>query len=488
MLNWRKQHKYSGIAASLLVLIFSVSGIILNHRQGMAHVDISRKWLPSRYEFKNWNGGLMRGTLACDSKLLIYGINGIWIAEADGSDVTDFNAGLPEGADYRQVRGIAIRDGIPHAATPFGVYALSGNKWRELPVSLDEDERITDITAKGDSLVVTGRSHLYISTRPDTSFQRLRLASSPEQDGKVTLFRSVWMLHSGELFGTVGKFTADAIAGVLALLSVTGLIYWLLPYRIRTRKRRKADTKRSVKALRTAMRLHNTTGVATFVFTLLIVITGWCLRPPVMIPLAMTRTAPMPGTAMSSPNTWHDKLRMLRYDNASGDWLLSTADGFYSLPALTDTPRKLDGTPPVSVMGLNVLEQTADGTWLCGSFAGMYRWDRAGGKATDYFTGEDAPQSAGPPFGKFAVSGYSPSLNTVAEYYEGTTAIPQPEELDRLPMSAWAAALEAHSGRLFIGSVATYIFIFITGFVIAWCIISGWKVRHPHALRIRRKR
>ncbi len=35
--------------------------------------------------------------------------------------------------------------------------------------------------------------------------------------------------------------------------------------------------------------------------------------------------------------------------------------------------------------------------------------------------------------------------------------------MNQLPMSLWNVALEAHSGRIFIGSIATYIFIFVMG-------------------------
>lgn len=54
---------------------------------------------------------------------------------------------------------------------------------------------------------------------------------------KVTLFRTVWMLHSGELFGTAGKLVVDAVAVVLVLLCLTGLAYWLLPKDMRRRHR-----------------------------------------------------------------------------------------------------------------------------------------------------------------------------------------------------------------------------------------------------------
>lgn len=37
---------------SFFMLMFCLSGILLNHRSLIKDVDVSRKYLPSRYEFK----------------------------------------------------------------------------------------------------------------------------------------------------------------------------------------------------------------------------------------------------------------------------------------------------------------------------------------------------------------------------------------------------------------------------------------------------
>lgn len=65
----------------------------------------------------------------------------------------------------------------------------------------------------------------------------------------------------------------------------------------------------------------------------------------------------------------------------------------------------------------------------------------------------------------------------IAEYYEGTSFAAQPTNMNRLPMSLWNVALEVHSGRFFIGSIATYIFIFVMGVLALWCLWSGYKIR-----------
>lgn len=474
-INWHRQHKWSGIVSVILLLSFCLSGIVLNHRNLVSDCEISRKWLPSRYKFQNWNGGLLRGTIPYNDKVLIYGANGIWQTDTMLSLVSDFNNGLQKGADHRQVKGIVKRVEDYYAVTTEALYHLKNDKWEKQSFEND-DERLSDITVKGDTLIIVGRSNLYLSTSENEDFNKIELPSSDESDGKVTMFKTVWMLHSGELFGYIGKIIVDGIALILVLLSFTGLILWLLPKTTRYKVRKKLSVTDLTKFLKSNMKIHRKVGAFTIVPALLVAVTGWCLRPPLMIPLALSKVNALPGTTLDSYNPWHDKLRMMRYDDRKDEWLLSTSDGFYRMTEIGGYPYKEEVAPPVSVMGLNVWERDSAGNWICGSFSGMFRWDRDTDIITDYFTGEVSENKSGPPFGKYATAGYSNDFNTVVEYYSGTDDIPQPDQLKLLPMSLWNVALEAHSGRLFIGTIATYIFIFITGLVIIWCLWSGWKV------------
>ncbi len=479
--TWRKHHKWLGIGMSFFMLMFCISGILLNHRSLIKDVNVSRKYLPSRYEFQKWNGGLLRGSLYLENisladsltpavsyhSLLLYGNGGIWLTDSKASYFEDFNKGLPTGADYRQIRNvISTSKGNIFAVSPFALYRYDMHgTWHEVKTPLDDDEKLTDIAFHGDTLLVLSRSFAYVSLPPYTSFQRIQLHAPKDYDGKVTAFRTVWLLHSGALFGTAGRLAVDAIAVILVLLCITGFIFWLRP-------------KQKV-LLRTSLHLHDKVGRYTIILTFLIALTGWCLRPPVMIALVLNRIPALPCTSLKSENAWNDKLRLVRYDETCHDWLLSTSEGFYSLNLNKATVTPITYAPPVSVMGLNALLKDEQGRWLCGSFSGLYIWDRQNGFATDYFTGKAAPKNTGTPFGQKAIAGVSQdfSFPVIAEYYEGTAAIPQPEDLRQLPMSLWNVALEVHSGRIFIGSIATYLFIFVMGILALWCLWSGYRIR-----------
>lgn len=295
--NWKKHHKWFGLILCFFMLMFGVSGIILNHRRAVADWQVSRSWLPSDYLYQNWNRGLLRGTcpyIGSDSvrHILIYGASGIWLSDTDGESVTDFNTGLPAGADYRQVKGVVcLPDGSLWAAGQFGLYRYqeSGKRWQSCALPMPEDEKLSDLTFQGDTLIAVGRSYLYLSSAPYTSFQKIRLAAPSDYDGRVSLFRLVWLLHSGELFGLGGKLVVDAVAVLFMILCLTGVIYWLLPKHVRRQKRKGRNPRVALRTLKYSLHVHDRFGRYTFILLFLVALTGWCLRPPLLLALVYGR-------------------------------------------------------------------------------------------------------------------------------------------------------------------------------------------------------
>lgn len=468
--TWRKYHKWIGIVITFFLIMFCLSGIILNHRQCFSGINISRGLLPAQYTFKQWNNGLLRGTLRYKDTdghdiVLIYGTSGIIRTDTTASHFTDYNQGLPTGADYRQIRGmVATPQGDLFAASIMGLYKTGKHAhWLSVPLPMtDDDELLTDITTHGDTLVVLSRSHLYYAIAPYKSFTRLDLQAPEGYENKVSLFRQIWLLHSGALFGTVGKLLMDGISIVLIVLCVTGIWFWLRP--------------RSVRMLR----WHTKTGVYTFFLTLFIALTGWALRPPVMIALATNSTRPLPGTSLDNDNAWFDKLRMIRYDEQLHDWLLSTSEGFFSLRSFDSKPHKVSSPPPVSVMGQTVWQRDCYGRWLIGSFDGLYSWDRNSCTITpyeNYMT--SSPRIPGTAPDGQTISGYSSDFTNkecVVSYFSGTPFANQPEELENKPISLWNLALEIHTGRVYAGALGSFLFIFMAGLLIMFVIVSGKKL------------
>lgn len=458
---FRWQHKWVGIVMCLLILLFCVSGIVLNHRKAFAEVNVPRSWLPEQFQYQHWNNGLLRGTLPyAENSVLIYGKGGVFRTDKTGKYVADFNEGLPTGADLRSISHM-VQDstGTLYAAAGYGTYMrkADSDSWQELTIDHPNDEfRLTDISLRGDSLIVLSRSAAYLLLPPYKETQQILFTSNEKP--KKSLFRIVWQLHSGEMFGLVGRLIVDGIAIILAFLCVTGVCIWLTP------------------KVRFHHIWHNKIGKLTIVLTLFIALTGWFLRPPMLLLVASKDVSWFAGE-----NPWEDKLRQLRYDNVLGDWLLYTSDGFYSLASLDATPAQIAMQPPVGVMGLNVLEPQGE-AWITGSFSGLYAWHRPSGQVYDMVNGMmTAPGGFVPPFGNEKITGISDDFGQpfYCTYDAGTDRLPQPESMRSLPISLWNLALEVHTGRIFtfLGTIGSFLYIFIIGLLVLWILITGWIIR-----------
>lgn len=495
-LRRRKQHKYLGLIFTFFILAFSLSGIVLNHRAQFANVNINRKWLPKAYQIKKWNNGVLKGSISYEDakkekKVLIYGGGGMWLTDAHAQKLVDFNEGLPKGCDLRGIKEVLqLPDKRLLALNHWCLYIRDHNKWEK--VDIPTDERLTSMAIKGDTLVVADRSHLYVSTLPSLKMTRKDVKTPEGYDGKMSLFRMFWTLHNGELFGTVGRLFVDAMAIVLIILSITGLIYWWLPKRFRRLSRKKKrPSKQALNTLTHSLSWHNKLGKYAYVGLLFITITGWFLRPPLLIPIASQKVSPLPFSTFDTPNAWHDQIRLIRYDDVKQDWLLHTTKGFYTLSDLDAEPLPIIGAPPVSVMGLTVMQRDHKGNWLAGSFSGMYIWNRSKGTCYDFFT-HKAPSTGhhGPPVGLHGVIGYSADLgngNVVVDF-GGSRFAPMPSILEKVPMSLWNVALEVHVGRIFtfLGSMSIF-YIFVMGAAFLWLLWTGWKVRISKRPQAKRK-
>lgn len=567
--TWKKYHRWLGLVLSVFMLVFCVSGIILNHREVFSGCEVSRKWLPASYHIKNFNNGVVKGTVVkksaahslssenCDS-VLAYGCAGVFLTDSRLSTWQDFNAGLPESIDERNVRHVVkAKDGSLWCAALRDVYRYDENSqgWKKVELPGNE-ERIMDVALGKNSIQVVAltRSRIFeitpIASNIDVSESPSSLASSAKggvsekspdifekksggfsekvgtflgkyrveakiipapknYEPKTTLFKLVWHLHSGEFFGLPGKLVVDAIALVLIVLSITGIILFILPYGIRRAKKlaAKARMKRLGKQFAWNMKWHNKIGYVTIVLTLWIAITGMCLRPPLMVPLVLSK---LPQTVGEDGNVWQDKLRAIRWDATQGDWLVSTSEGFLRVDEdFSQAPKMLpdDECPKLSPMGVTVWESDGKGGWIVGSFRGIYRWNPVNhslNQILDYFTGKPSVETSMIPISDNLVCGYSEDFlggkplvfdfakgvedakgQAVALCNDEPKKSRNEESMSDLicvtaPMSLWNVALELHVGRCyspFLGPLSD-LFVFLSGLLITLVLLSGYIISH----------
>lgn len=491
-LSWRKYHKWVGVVFALFLTVFCVSGIILNHRALVSSCDVNRSWLPSAYRIVNYNNGVVKGTVPLPrGKVAVYGYGGVWLTDKDASHWQEMNTGLPKGADHRNVRNLVrTKDGMLWCVTNYDVYQYDGHRWVVCPLPKG-DERLMDIALGGDSMQVVAltRSAIYVinGTQKTGAYiynkvERHELKPAHDFRPQEYLFRTIWKLHSGELFGLPGRLVVDAVAVVIIVLSVTGVVLFLLPYRIRRRKRSgdRDGMKKTGRQLVWHQRWHNRVGRYTIVLTLFLTLTGTCLRPPLMVPFVLLKTAPVNCTQ----NIWNDRLRALRWDSRDHVWLVSTADGFMRVDSLFSMEPQMveqEKSPVVSPMGVNVFRQRPDGKWLIGSFSGLSVWDAHTGHSSDYFTGQPPVKSYGVKPGQMT-AGYSDDFGKplVFDYALGvlTPWKEMPPVMERVPLSLWNLALELHVGRCYsplLGPLSD-LFVFVWGTLSVLVLLSGYII------------
>lgn len=537
--TWKKYHRWLGLVLSVFMLVFCVSGIILNHREVFSGCEVSRKWLPASYYIKNFNNGVVKGTVVkksaahslssenCDS-VLVYGCAGVFLTDSRLSTWQDFNAGLPESIDERNVRHVVkAKDGSLWCAALRDVYRYDENSHRWKKVELPgNEERIMDVALAKDSMTVVAltRSRVFTivpfvqygeivkigKSSSETYRVESKIIPAPKKyEPKTTLFKLVWHLHSGEFFGLPGKLVVDAIALVLIVLSITGILLFILPYGIRRAKKlaAKARMKRLGKQFAWNMKWHNKIGYVTIVLTLWIAITGMCLRPPLMVPLVLSK---LPQAVGEDGNVWQDKLRAIRWDAVQGDWLVSTSEGFLRVDEdFSQAPKMLpdDECPKLSPMGVTVWESDGKGGWIVGSFRGIYRWNPVNhslNQILDYFTGKPSEETSMIPIPDNLVCGYSEDFlggkplvfdfakgvedakgQAVALCNDEPKTSRNEESMSDLicetaPMSLWNVALELHVGRCyspFLGPLSD-LFVFLSGLLITLVLLSGYIISH----------
>ncbi len=502
---FRKYHKWFSLAATFFILLFAVSGIILNHRKLLSGVDLNRKFLPPGYRYNNWNLAAVKGAVKTGGdSILVYGNIGVWLTDPAFRSFRNMNAGFPEGIDNRKINSLAWSpDAGLFAGTLFGLYRFHDRLWR--PVKLPVDgARVVKVLFSGDSLLVLTRSSLFVSNRGTgfTDFREIRVPEGEDSDGKVGLFKTLWVIHSGEIYGLAGMLIVDAVGIVLIILCITGLIWFFVPYRLKSLKNELKRT-RLKQFNRSSLKWHNVLGSWAILILLLNTATGVFLRPPLLIPISGERVAKLKYTELDNPNPWFDKFRDMLYDEDQRRFLMATNEGVYFSDDLFHSRLKVfPFQPPVSVMGINVFEKTGRGHYLAGSFSGIYDWEPETGNVIDCITKTKYIDTGGggPPFGNVTVAGYiscNDSTHLVFDYAHGAFCLdgrnplpPVPAQvIAASPVSLWNTALEIHTGRIFepvlgpfyilvvpLVGLAT-LFILISGFFSWW--LAKRRKKHP---------
>lgn len=458
----------------------------MNHRALFSGIDISRNFLPEEFRYKNWNNHAVRGSLEInENEYLIYGNIGVWKTNSTFSSYADYNKGFKDGIDNKKVYCLA-KDSIRiYAGTHFGLFyrSIKNGNWTKIPLRV-HDERIESLEFLSDTLFILTRSELITISDFQNFSHEIYLVPTPQGfESKTPLFRFLWELHSGEIFGIAGQIFVDIMGILTIFLTITGIIYFLTPKIIKRNKSKKHKTLKRTNKF--SIKWHNKLGIWFVAFLIILVFTGMFLRPPLLITIANSKINNPPLTKFDSPNAWFDKLRDLKYDANLNAYILYTTEGFYYLSKNLDEIYTMNSQVPVSVMGLNVFEKISADEYLIGSFSGLYIWNIYNNRVYDFFTGtHHSAEKLANPFGSRAIQGFiKNSKGTyVFDYASGAIKlfgdedfIEMPAEIQKSQMSLWNLCLEIHTGRIFHFIVGPFYILYIPlmGISIPTILITG---------------
>lgn len=221
----RLLHRQGGIVLAVFLILFAISGVLLNHTEdfGLADRPVPAAVASRYYQSDGVDGFVVdRQYIYAISGTLYIGRNAVGNCEGGlrGSvSLGDFLAALcgdelilatPTG---ELVERLSAAHGVP--ADIEGIGFADG----ALVVALPEGNRIFD-TVSLDLKPLSADA--VMSTT-------VAVPSSVVMSDSVSWEQFVLDLHSGKYFGGAGVWLADLLALALMLLGLTGIVMWLLP-------------------------------------------------------------------------------------------------------------------------------------------------------------------------------------------------------------------------------------------------------------------
>ncbi len=474
----KKLHKWPSLLIAVFIILWAASGVVLNHRHLVSSLDLDRTYLPSEHRYDNWNNAALRGSICIDSNLSwFFGNTGVWEFDIRDTSWKDLRKGFPAGADHHKVNCLLkTEEGEYFCGTRFGLYKFvpGDQAWKGLCIPHD-DRHVVDLAQSRDSLWIMTRSHLWkMPLKGIPEFEYAPILPPLGYDNKVGLFKTLWVIHSGEIYGVAGKLLVDFVALVFVFLTISGLIYFFFPRMMRRRKRHAKPTNRLAAWNKFSIKWHNKIGIWLVLILTMTIFTGMFLRPPLLIVIATDRVGKIPYSVLDDGYPWYDLLRRILIDEKHNNVYLATSEGIFRMEqSLKTRPEFVFPQPPASVMGYNVFDYHPNGNILVGSFSGLYQWEPEGALILDHYTQMPyaRPSGLANPISANMTSGYHIDKwgrEYVFDYNSGVLPLGHSGKFPDMPLvirsariPLWNVALEMHTARLFKPLIGDFYILFI---------------------------
>jgi hypothetical protein len=484
----RALHKYLGLALLLYAVLMGLTGILVNHPDWLRELSVPGWLVPAQYHVEDFDRGAL--ARACWSERdpargFVAGTEGVWTTADGGRSFDAHDEALPRSPWRRLTHDLMLVEdlGPPRllAACESGLWTCDPLRadWRRVPLGAGTedadhavpatavDEPVRALLRVGDDLVAVTGSGFF---RGPLAADRLTLAAVSSsralpETGPARDVSLVWLLfdlHSGEVFGLLGRLLVDAVGLVIVFLGLSAFWLWYFPGRLRRHPGERAGA--AARGLfRWMFRNHLRLGIWVGASLVLLSATGFLMRPPLLIlPASLSLDVERyPGQAPGS--SWHERIHRAVHEPDTATILVETSEGFWRGADDLSAPFEPTGLDlPIHVMGSNVLALDAERGLVVGSFSGAFHADRAAGEVLDALTDAPAGEVSRYRSAETMVTGYFRAANGdrfVSTWHDGVQALDgvdragrfaQPEALaERFRMPLWNYAFELHNGRFF---------------------------------------
>jgi photosystem II stability/assembly factor-like uncharacterized protein len=240
---FRTLHHVGGLASWPLFFLFPLTGVVLLHAVDIPALlsrGLPARWFPAQFDHNRWQGPLSPHlrTLAVSptdaSRLWAGHTYGLFASEDGGQHWSNMGAALQTSV-VKDVEHLLVGPwwfDFLYVGNARGVQVSRdyGRHWQvllEQPVEALYAGHDTMYVASGDALW-RQKFHTLIALVP-AQWEKSALAPpyGPQRSSRqTTLYQLLHDLHSGRLLGAWVTYLLDAVAGLMLLQTVTGLLLW----------------------------------------------------------------------------------------------------------------------------------------------------------------------------------------------------------------------------------------------------------------------
>ena len=474
----RKLHLWLGLLFVPLLVLLAFSGIGLNHPKLVQSVSLPLGWMPENYAYSNWNRGLIEAVIPDNlGGYYATGKEGVWHLTPSGSQLlsNDLQQSAWQKMGYSLYLDQTAEQLLGGSRDGLYSFDLRTEQWRQIPGS--NGERFVSIVRDDQGLVVASRSGLYRLLYTRGRYQLSKIAITLADNGRNSpLFRFIFQLHSGELWGTIGKLIMDMVGGLLAFLSLTALYLFLFPRLVKRKLLGRKGRVTGGRAFRWLLRHHNKLGLLAALFLLISGLTGMVMRPPGLILISNAESPvkldDLHGSALPhiiEKAQWDPEHKQLMLLTSGGLYLGSLATGEVFQPAPLPVP--------VHAMGATLFEPYSGG-YLVGSFSGIYHWRPSTGQVSSLSvnTGRAMvmPKAVVQQGAALGIFDFYTGFHLLNGKQLGFPMMPASVN-QQASISLWHMLFELHNMRIFQSAIGPFylLLIALTGLALVLLSVSG---------------